>query len=101
MAIALVGRIVEEEFASPFAAEEANQDVVETLGVRSRLVEDGDLRNEIGFQNDINVMLALLDFGATPWESAAPMLSREWDDGRERWESGGEDRTTRRLVAVP
>jgi hypothetical protein len=36
-------------------------DFVEATSVRRAVVADGDIRGDIGFQNDINVMLARLD----------------------------------------
>ena len=40
-------------------------DFVEAAGVRRAVVADGDIRGDIGFQNDINVLLDRLD-GANP-----------------------------------
>jgi hypothetical protein len=49
--------------------------VVPAKSLREQLVRPGDLRNEIGFQNDINILLAALDGGDRVWRSEAPMLS--------------------------
>jgi hypothetical protein len=40
--------------------------------VRNALVEYGDIRAEIEFQNDINSLLARLDEGSSPLEALAP-----------------------------
>lgn len=40
--------------------------------VRSALIESGDIRAEIEFQNDINGLLARLDEGSSPLEALAP-----------------------------
>lgn len=60
--------------------------VVPAGQLRAQMVRSGDLRNEIGFQNDINVLLAALDDGAAVWDLAAPLLTADqigpaYDDG--------------------
>ena len=55
--------------------------------LRGQMVRAGDLRNEIGFQNDINILLAALDDGSSVWAAEAPLLSPDqrltpgYDDG--------------------
>ncbi len=41
-------------------------DFVEAAGVRRAVVPAGDIRGDIAFQNDINVLLARLDGGNPP-----------------------------------
>jgi hypothetical protein len=41
-------------------------DIVAAAGIRRALVPSGDIREDIAFQNDINLLLARLDAGATP-----------------------------------
>ena len=60
--------------------------VVSIQKVRGQIVRPGDLRNEVGFQNDINVLLAALRDGDYAWSTAAPLLSPDllspgYDDG--------------------
>jgi hypothetical protein len=55
--------------------EAAKSHVVPAKNLREQLVRPGDLRNEIGFQNDINILLAALDGGDRVWRSEAPILS--------------------------
>jgi len=55
--------------------EAARSHVVPAKALREKLVRPGDLRNEIGFQNDINILLAALDGGDRVWRSEAPILS--------------------------
>lgn len=52
-----------------------NGRVVAAPELRGQMVRAGDLRNEIGFQNDINILLAALDDGAEVWNLEAPLLS--------------------------
>lgn len=61
-------------------------DIVAAAGVRRAVVPSGDIREDIAFQNDINLLLARLDAGNTPlkalgWVSeavtVAPMLPSE------------------------
>ncbi|MDZ4695574.1 MAG: hypothetical protein SGI86_10535 [Deltaproteobacteria bacterium] len=47
--------------------------------VRSIVVAENDLRNQIGFQNDLNTLLAAMDMGGSPFGCAAPLLSRQWN----------------------
>lgn len=62
-------------FGFKYAVEETRGQVVAVKHLREQLVRPGDLRNEIGFQNDINILLAALDDGDVVWNSEAPMLS--------------------------
>ena len=60
--------------------------VVAAAQVREQIVRPGDLRNEVGFQNDINVLLAALSDGPHVWSAAGPLLSPAlmgpcYDDG--------------------
>jgi len=41
-------------------------DIVAATGVRRAVVPSGDIREDIAFQNDINLLLARLDAGNTP-----------------------------------
>lgn len=41
-------------------------DIVAAAGVRRAVVPSGDIREDIAFQNDINLLLARLDAGNTP-----------------------------------
>lgn len=41
-------------------------DFLEAAGVRRAVVPAGDIREDIAFQNDINLLLARLDAGNTP-----------------------------------
>src|SRR5262245_38295283 len=41
-------------------------DIVAAAGVRRAVVPAGDIREDIAFQNDINLLLARLDAGNTP-----------------------------------
>ena len=66
--------------------ERVRGEVVAVREVRFHIVRAGDLRNEIGFQNDINVLLAALNDSARAWASVGPLLSAEqfgprYDDG--------------------
>lgn len=62
---------------------------VATAGVRRALVQEGDIRAEIEFQNDINGILARIDDGSqildvAPWTppKPTPALSRRAASGR-------------------
>jgi hypothetical protein len=50
----------------------AGSNFVMAGSVRNALVEYGDIRAEIEFQNDINSLLARLDEGSCPLEALAP-----------------------------
>ena len=69
-------------FSFKHAVEVVRGHVVAVKDLREQLVRPGDLRNEIGFQNDINILLAALDDGHVVWNPEAPMLSpdRRLDD---------------------
>jgi len=56
--------------------------VLPATQVRATVVRDNDLRNQIGFQNDLNTLLAALDMGGAPFGCAAPLLSRQWHVAR-------------------
>lgn len=62
-------------FGFKYAIEPTRGQVVAVKDLREQIVRPGDLRNEIGFQNDINILLAALDDGDVVWNSEAPMLS--------------------------
>jgi hypothetical protein len=61
-------------------------DIVAAAAVRRAVVPSGDIREDIAFQNDINLLLARLDAGNTPLKAlgwireavaADPMLPSE------------------------
>lgn len=56
-------------------AEVSRSHVLPAKALREQIVRPGDVRNEIGFQNDINILLAALDDGDLVWSSEAPLLS--------------------------
>jgi|GEM_PF-3880181 len=47
-------------------------------GVREAIVDPEDLRGVVGFQNDINTLLGLLDEPRSAWSS-------EWSDSTRPW----------------
>ncbi len=47
--------------------------------IRNIVVAENDLRNQIGFQNDLNTLLAAMEMGGSPFGCAAPLLSRQWN----------------------
>lgn len=70
--------------------------VVPVRALRAELVPPGNVREEIGFQNDVNGMLASLEASARAWTLAAlPMFSS--DRRRKRRPTVGA--TTARLPA--
>lgn len=76
----------------------ASTRVLPLSAVRAALVAPGDLRNEIGFQNDLNALLASLETASRPFALAAfPMLTS--DAGQRRRRRGGPNATTARLRA--
>lgn len=86
--------------------QESKSHVIPVRGLRDQLVRPGDLRNEIGFQNDINILMGALDDGDLVWNSEAPLLSPDFqmEDGMPTTISELEcivETTTSELWAVP
>jgi hypothetical protein len=56
----------------------AARTLVSASGVREAIVDREDLRGVVGFQNDINTLLGLLDEPRSAWSS-------EWSDSTRPW----------------
>ncbi len=69
--------------------------VVDMKEVRRAMVNQRDIRNDIGFQNDINLMLSSLDQTRAPWEAAAPLFAPMKPPVPRRIEPRQESRTRR------
>lgn len=75
--------------------------VVPASQIRAQLVQPGDLRNEIGFQNDINILLAALEDGHGVWRLEAPLMTPRGGDTRASRDRYLQDsRPTLELVAT-
>jgi len=46
-------------------------EIVHSRDVRDSLVKHGDIREDIGFQNDINALIAAVDRPVAPWRALA------------------------------
>ncbi len=67
--------------------------VVAVGDVRRSLVDKRDIRNEVGFQNDINLLLSALDGTRAPWEAAAQLFAPMKPPAPRRPDPGADART--------
>jgi hypothetical protein len=49
--------------------------VVALEEIRRTLVDPADIRNEVGFQNDVNGLLAMLEEASPPWRAVSPLFA--------------------------
>ncbi len=71
--------------------------VVAVAHVRRSIVDRGDLRNEVGYQNDINLLLSSLDGTRAPWEAVAPLFSPARPPATRRSEAQPDSRLAPRM----